>query len=128
MAPHIKSLIINVEKALKHSRCCCKASDTAKNEGSLEIRILKCGNIVKLRGVHVVGTQKDAERRSRRRARTVGRFHENLNYTQTFGRYKNRETIAQVRKPFTTHRSLVYIKTEKLSLKLEGNRMKLIQC
>ena len=55
-------------------------------------------------------------------------FMKTLNYTQTFGRYKNRETIAQVRKPFTTHRSLVYIKTEKLSLKLEGNRMKLIQC
>ena len=55
-------------------------------------------------------------------------FMKTLNYTQTFGRYKNRETIAQVRKPFTTHRSLVDIKTEKLSLKLEGNRMKLIQC
>ena len=51
-----------------------------------------------------------------------------LNYTQTFGRYKNRETIAQIRKPFTTHTSLVYIKTEKLSLKLQGNRMELIQC
>ena len=55
-------------------------------------------------------------------------FMKTLNYTQTFGRYKNRETIAQVRKLFTTHRSLVDIKTEKLSLKLEGNRMKLIQC
>ena len=55
-------------------------------------------------------------------------FTKTLNYTQKFGRYKNRETIAQVRKPFTTHRSLVDIKTEKLSLKLEGNRMKLIQC
>ncbi|RMX39409.1 hypothetical protein pdam_00005945 [Pocillopora damicornis] len=49
-------------------------------------------------------------------------FMKTLNYTQTFGRYKNRETIAQVRKPLTTHRSLVYIKTEKLSLKLEGKK------
>ena len=55
-------------------------------------------------------------------------FTKTLNYTQKFGRYKNRETIAQVRKPFTTHTSLVDIKTEKLSLKLEGNRMELIQC
>ena len=55
-------------------------------------------------------------------------FTKTLNYTQKFGWYKNRETIAQVRKPFTTHTSLVYIKTEKLSLKLEGNRMEFIQC
>ena len=31
-------------------------------------------------------------------------FTKTLNYTQKFGRYKNRETIAQVRKPFTTQK------------------------